>query len=120
MVTPPRPYGYTATPLTAISASDALGPLWGAAVKVRSPRSLNLPPQDAVERRLLHHLNARSRPIEPRHLYGPIADDFKLTVEQRSATPRKAIPIGTGSLSRPGGGSLRKDCSTTRAGDFGV
>jgi hypothetical protein len=53
---------------------------------------LNLPSQSAVEQRLLHHLNARSRPIEPRHLYGPLADDFKLTAEQRTASRSKGDP----------------------------
>jgi hypothetical protein len=62
-------------------------------MKVRQPtRSVNLPSQSAVERRLLHHLNARSRPVEPRHLYGPIADDFNLTAEQRNASRANGDP----------------------------
>jgi len=39
-----------------------------------------------VEQRLLHHLNALARPIEPRRMYGPVADDFNLTAEQRTAS----------------------------------
>ena len=30
-------------------------------------------------------MNALSRPVEPRHFYGLIADDFNLTAEQRRA-----------------------------------
>ena len=65
----------------------------GDVLRVRQPpRSLNLPPQSEVERRILYHVNALSRPVEPRHLYGLIADDFNLTAEQRRATRPNGDP----------------------------
>lgn len=56
------------------------------------PRSLNLPPQSKVEDELLLQLNARSRAVEPRHLYEPIADHFNLTLEQRTKSRSGSDP----------------------------
>jgi hypothetical protein len=54
--------------------------------------TVSLPPQEDVERRLLHFLYRHGRSIKPKDLYGPLADDFKLTQEQRLAR-RIAHPL---------------------------
>ena len=48
-----------------------------------SKHTLQLPSQSDVDIRLLIHLGQYRQPTEPRKLYGPLADDFKLTQEQR-------------------------------------
>ncbi len=90
-------------------------------MRVRQPpRSLNLPPQSEVQDELLRQLKARSRPIEPRHLYEPIADHFNLSLQQRRAGPpndpdwhwlvrqarRRLVDEGLIDKSRPGFWSL--------------
>ena len=79
------------------------------------PRLLNLPPQGQVERRLLHHLSALGRPIEPRRLYGPIADDFKLSAARLGEHTRDVLrdvcgyePARIDALARAGAVSVRE------------
>jgi Mrr restriction endonuclease-like protein len=49
---------------------------------------VKLPPQSDVERHLLHFLYLCRRPIEPKDVYGPLADEFGLSQEQRIARRR--------------------------------
>jgi restriction endonuclease Mrr len=57
-------------------------------MRPRLGASVKLPSQSDVEDRLLHFLYRYGRPIEPKDLYGPLADDFQLTQEQRLARRR--------------------------------
>jgi hypothetical protein len=54
-------------------------------MKRRLSTPIRLPVQSAVEERLLHFLYLYSRGVEPNQVYGPLADDLKLTEEQRRA-----------------------------------
>src|SRR5690349_19255049 len=54
-------------------------------MKPKIAGAIKLPPQSEVENRLLHFLYRFGRPVEPKELYGPLADDFGLTQEQRRA-----------------------------------
>jgi hypothetical protein len=69
-------------------------------MKVRQPpRSLNLPPQDKVERGFCITY-IRGRPIEPRHFYGPIADDSSSPPNSALRRAPKATWIGQSPFSR--------------------
>ena len=57
-------------------------------MRPRLGASVKLPSQSDVEDRLLHFLYRYGRPIEPKDLYGPLADDFQSTQEQRLARRR--------------------------------
>lgn len=52
---------------------------------MKSIYTADLPAQSDVERQLLFVLFLHKRPIEPRALYGPLADHFGLTAFQRNA-----------------------------------
>lgn len=63
---------------------------------VYNPRYKNevlesFPPQVEVEKRVLVELRLRGRPVAPSELYGPLADQFGLSVSQRHA-PRPTQP----------------------------
>lgn len=49
---------------------------------VRKMHTIELSAQSAVENRLLLFLAGLKRPIEPVHIYRPLADFFKLSVLQ--------------------------------------
>jgi hypothetical protein len=47
--------------------------------------SVGLPPQSEVETKLFRHLKSSTRAVEPKLMYARLAEDFKLTAEQRHA-----------------------------------
>ena len=55
---------------------------------------IRLPEQSFIETQLLLHLYRVGRPIEPKDVYGPLADACFLTPEQRDKPLRWTEPLG--------------------------